>query len=77
MYGMISDRFLKRLFGNRPHRRTGYPTGEAQTLPENVGKCPSAAELAEPDCVPMENPHNDETTPENKKTGDINSIKKR
>ncbi len=79
MQGLIGDRFLKRFFGSRSHRRGANPADEALTLPETEAKEPEVKRLkaekpAEQGCPPRDGLPKEDATLENKKTGEIKEL---
>jgi hypothetical protein len=67
MYSLIGDRFLKRFFGSRVHRRGVNPASEAITLPVNETGKPD-----EPSNTTRGNLPDTDTTLENEQTGEFN-----
>ncbi len=70
MQSLIGDRFLKRFFGSRLHRRRANPASEAMTLPANKTDKPD--ELGYTTRV---NPAEADATLENEQIGEINQSK--
>jgi hypothetical protein len=66
MQSLIGDRFLKRFFGSRLHRRRANPASEAMTLPANETDKPD-----EPGYTTRGNPPDTDATLENEQTGEI------
>ena len=54
MDNLISDRFLKRFFGNRSQQPETNPTGEAGMLSEKEANSPETESAVEPGCPPKE-----------------------
>jgi len=69
MDNLIGDRFLKRFFGSRMHRRRVNPASEAMTLPANETDKPD-----EPGYTTRGNPQDTDATLENEQTGEINQL---
>jgi hypothetical protein len=69
MQSLIGDRFLKRFFGSRLHRRRANPASEAMTLPANETDKPN-----EPGHTTRGNPPDTDATLENEQTGEIHQL---
>ena len=69
MQSLISDRFLKRFFGSRLHRRRVNPVSEAMTLPANETDKPD-----ESGDTPRGTPPDTDATVENEQTGEVNQL---
>jgi hypothetical protein len=69
MYSLIGDRFLKRFFGSRFHRRRVNPTSEAVTLIANETDKPG-----EPGYIMRGNPPDTDAMLGNEPTGEINQL---
>jgi hypothetical protein len=69
MQSLIGDRFLKRFFGSRLHRRRANPASEAITLPANETEKPD-----EPGYTTRGNPPDTDATLENEQTGKIHQL---
>jgi hypothetical protein len=69
MQSLIGDRFLKRFFGSRLHRRGANLASEAMTLPANETDKPD-----EPGYNTRGNPPDTDATLENEQTGEVNQL---
>jgi hypothetical protein len=69
MYSLIGDRFLKRFFGSRLHRRRVNPASEAITLPVNETDKPD-----EPGYTTRGNPPDTDATLENEQTDEVHQL---
>jgi hypothetical protein len=69
MYSLIGDRFLKRFFGSRMHRRKVNPASEVMTLPAIKIDKPD-----EPGFTTRVNPADTDATLENEQTGENNQL---
>jgi hypothetical protein len=69
MQSLIGDRFLKRFFGNRLHRRGANLASEATTLPANETDSP-----VEPDYTTRGNLPDKDAKLENEQTSEVNQL---
>jgi len=79
MDSLIGDRFLKRIFGNRSHRRHANPAGEMMHTAGNGAEVVESSNLEiektiEPVCPPSEDLLNKEAALEINKTGETSPI---
>ena len=69
MQSLIGDRFLKRFFGSRSHRRRSNPASEAMTLPASESDKPD-----EPGYINRENPLDTDAILENEQPSGVNQL---